>query len=292
MSKKDANIIYRRLIRSYLSSVISISLVLFVVALVGLLVINVHTVSNYFKESIPISVIFKLETEENKALSVSKELEKLSYVNEVRYISKEDGIREMENLLGKGFLDLFESEPIPISLELQLKPQYYSTDSLKIIEKELVEIEEVSEILYQESLVDILNANLERVALVLGVFVLILMFVSIVLINNTVRLNVYSKRFTIHTMRLVGATKNFITTPFLVQAFFQGVISSSISVLGLLGVVFTIRKEFNQLFLLFDMDYLVYLVLAILLLGIAMCVISTNFVVRKVISLTKDELYY
>lgn len=292
MKRKEANILYRRLLRSYLSSVISISLVLFIVALAGLVVINAKSVSDYFKENIAVSVILKIETPESQAQLLANKLAKENFVKDVRYVSKEEGVKEMEELLGEGFLDVFESEPIPISLELQLESDYFSSDSLNVIEKKILCNKSVSEVLYQENLVDILNANLEKAAIVISIFILLLLFVSFVLINNTVRLNVYSKRFTIHTMRLVGATKGFITKPFVAQAAFQGLISSLLAVVGLLFTVYTIRNEFNQLFMIFDMMHLIVLVVSIIALGILICVISTNFVVRRVVSLTSDDLYY
>lgn len=292
MKRKEANILYRRLLRSYLSSVISISLVLFIVALAGLVVINAKSVSDYFKENIAVSVILKIETSESQAQLLANKLAKENFVKDVRYVSKEEGVKEMEELLGEGFLDVFESEPIPISLELQLESDYFSSDSLNVIEKKILCNKSVSEVLYQENLVDILNANLEKAAIVISIFILLLLFVSFVLINNTVRLNVYSKRFTIHTMRLVGATKGFITKPFVAQAAFQGLISSLLAVVGLLFTVYTIRNEFNQLFMIFDMMHLIVLVVSIIALGILICVISTNFVVRRVVSLTSDDLYY
>jgi cell division transport system permease protein len=140
--------------------------------------------------------------------------------------------------------------------------------------------------------VDLLNANLEKIGLVLGIFILLLMFISFVLINNTVRLNVYSKRFTIHTMRLVGATKGFICKPFAGQAFFQGMISSSIAVLALIGVMYVVRNEFNQLFVLLDMKVLGLVLLSVILIGVLICVLSTVIVVRGMVSLTNDDLYY
>lgn len=146
--------------------------------------------------------------------------------------------------------------------------------------------------MYQQSLVELLNANLERVGLVSGIFVLLLLFVSVVLINNTVRLNVYAKRFTIHTMRLVGATKGFIARPFVGQAFFQGLISGAIADVFILGTLYLIRNEFYQLFSLFDAMLLGGVMVAVMALGIFICMISTSAGVRSLISLNRSELYY
>lgn len=291
MGKKESNILFRRLIHSYLSSVVSISLVLFLVGIAGIVAANAKGVSDFFKENIAVSAIMNVEVSEVEAGAVAKEFLKKRYVKAVDIVSKEQGVKEMKELLGEDFLNVFESNPIPVSLDIQVNAEYFSKDSLAMIQRELQMDPMVAEVVYQESLVDLLNANLEKIGLVLGVFILLLMFISFVLINNTVRLNVYSKRFTIHTMRLVGATKGFICRPFAGQAFFQGIISSSIAVLALIGVLYIVRNEFNQMFLLFDMKVLGIVLLGVIAIGILICLLSTIFVVRRLISLTNDELY-
>jgi len=291
MGKKESNILFRRLIHSYLSSVISISLVLFLVGIAGIVAANAKGVSDFFKENITLSAIMNVEVNEVEAEGVAKKFSKKRYVKSVDIISKEQGVKEMKEMLGEDFLNVFETNPIPVSLDIQVNAEYFSKDSLAMIQKDLQKEKLVAEVVYQESLVDLLNANLEKVGLVLGVFILLLMFISFVLINNTVRLNVYSKRFTIHTMRLVGATKGFICRPFAGQAFFQGVISSSIAVLALIGVMYVVRNEFYQLFELLDVRMLGLVLLCVIAIGVLICVISTVIVVRRMVSLTNDELY-
>lgn len=291
MGKKESNILFRRLIHSYLSSVISISLVLFLVGIAGIVAANAKGVSDFFKENITLSAIMNVEVNEVEAEGVAKKFSKKRYVKSVDIISKEQGVKEMKEMLGEDFLNVFETNPIPVSLDIQVNAEYFSKDSLAMIQKDLQKEKLVAEVVYQESLVDLLNANLEKVGLVLGIFILLLMFISFVLINNTVRLNVYSKRFTIHTMRLVGATKGFICRPFAGQAFFQGVISSSIAVLALIGVMYVVRNEFYQLFELLDVRMLGLVLLCVIAIGVLICVISTVIVVRRMVSLTNDELY-
>lgn len=291
MGKKESNILFRRLIHSYLSSVISISLVLFLVGIAGIVAANAKGVSDFFKENITLSAIMNVEVNEVEAEGVAKKFSKKRYVKSVDIISKEQGVKEMKEMLGEDFLNVFETNPIPVSLDIQVNAEYFSKDSLAMIQKDLQKEKLVAEVVYQESLVDLLNANLEKVGLVLGVFILLLMFISFVLINNTVRLNVFSKRFTIHTMRLVGATKGFICRPFAGQAFFQGVISSSIAVLALIGVMYVVRNEFYQLFELLDIRMLGLVLLCVIAIGVLICVISTVIVVRRMVSLTNDELY-
>ena len=292
MARNESNILYRRLLRSYFSSVISISLVLFLVGMAGVLIVNARSVSNYFKENITVSAILTPEADEADASALADRLERTGYVRDVRIISKEEGTDEMKEILGDDFMDVFEVNPIPVSLELQIAAGYISTDSLAVIEESLYAWPAVDEVVYQQSLVELLEANLERIGLVTGVFVLLLLFISVVLINNTVRLNVYAKRFTIHTMRLVGATKGFITRPFVGQAFFQGLISGAIADVFILGALYLIRNEFYQLFSLFDAMLLGAVMAATVVLGMLICMISTSAGVRSLISLNRSELYY
>ena len=292
MAGNESNILYRRLLRSYFSSVISISLVLFLVGMAGVLIVNARSVSNYFKENITVSAVLTPEADEADASAMADELETSGYVKDVRIISKEEGTEEMKEILGDDFMDVFEVNPIPVSLELQIAADYISTDSLSVIENSLRDYPAVDDVVYQQSLVELLNANLERIGLVAGVFVLLLLFISVVLINNTVRLNVYSKRFTIHTMRMVGATKGFITRPFVGQAFFQGLIAGAIADVFILGALYLIRNEFYQLFSLFDAVLLGGVMAAVLVLGMIICMVSTSAGVRSMISLSRNELYY
>ena len=292
MAKNENNILYRRLLRSYFSSVISISLVLFLVGMTGVLIVNARSVSNYFKENISVSAILSVEADEADASALADELEQTGYVKDVDIITKEQGVEEMKEILGEDFMDVFEVNPIPVSLELQISADYISTDSLAVIEEALLRCPAVEDVVYQQSLVELLNANLERIGLVAGIFVLLLLFISVVLINNTVRLNVYAKRFTIHTMRLVGATKSFIARPFVGQAFFQGLISGAVADVFILAALYLIRNEFYQLFSLFDAMLLGGVMVAVLALGIIICMISTSAGVRSLISLSRNELYY
>ena len=161
-----------------------------------------------------------------------------------------------------------------------------------MVKTELLAFPAVDEVVYQRSLVDALNANLSRISLVLGIFIVLLLFVSFVLINNTIRLNVYARRFTIHTMKLVGATRSFIRSPFMVQAVFQGIFSAMIAVLGLIGLLFFIRNEIAGLFEIFSLDLLLAVIGIVMVSGIVICLVSTCLVVNKLISLDKDDLYY
>lgn len=292
MGRNESNVLNRRLLRSYFSTIISISLVLFFIGMAGLLVLNARSVSNYFKENITVSVVLSVEASEDDASQLSEQISGYPFYKDSRIVSKEEGVEQMKQMLGEDFLDVFEVNPIPVSLELQVAADYISTDSLARVEYVLSQYPVVEDVVYQQSMVELLNSNLERVGYVIGCFTLLLMFISTVLINNTVRLNIYAKRFVIHTMRLVGATKFFISRPFLGQAFFQGLIAGLIANVYLLVTLYIIRNEFNQLFTLLEPSALGLLIALVVALGVLICVVSTGFVVRSMISLNKDELYY
>ena len=292
MGKEEKGIINRRLRSSYLSTVISISLVLLLVGIAALLLVNARSVSDYFKENMQVSVMLKQDVTEKTARAFLLELGGERYIKSTEFISVEQGEKEMAEMLGEDFLDVFESSPIPISIDVTLKADYVSADSLDMVKTEISASPLVDEVVYQRSLVEALNANLSKISFVLGIFIVLLLFVSFVLINNTIRLNVYARRFTIHTMKLVGATRSFIRSPFMVQAVFQGIFSAMIAVLGLIGLLFFIRNEIAGLFEIFSLDLLLAVIGIVMVSGIVICLVSTCLVVNKLISPDKDDLYY
>ncbi|MBQ0045012.1 MAG: permease-like cell division protein FtsX [Bacteroidales bacterium] len=291
MAEKD-NIIGKRLVNAYLSSVISISLVLFLVGVASLLLVNARSVSNYFKENMKVSVMLKQNVSESKSFDYLESLSDMRFIKSADYISREQGIREMKELLGDDFLDVFEAAPIPISIDVTLKADYVSADSLEMVKLELLESPVVDEVVYQRSLVDALNQNISRISLVMAVMIGLLLFISFVLISNTMRLSVYARRFNIHTMQLVGATPAFIRGPFLLQGLLQGIFSAMIAILMLLGGLFAIRSSFAQMFEIFRLPLLLVVMGIVLATGIVICVVSTYFVVGKLISMRRTELYY
>lgn len=291
MEGRKANIMGRRLVNAWLSSVISISLVLLLVGLSSLLLVNAGVISDSIKENMKVAVLLKQNVPENEAMTFLKLIDKERFVKSSEYISKQQGIEEMKDLLGEDFLDVFDAAPIPISIELTLKPEYVTADSLDMVKSELLKSSSVEEVNYQRNLVDALNSNLKKISLVLGVFIFLMLFISYVLIGNTVRLDVYSKRFTVHTMKMVGATRRFIRGPFMIQSVFQGLFSAMVAVLALLGLLFLVKKEFPPFFELFGLKLLLSVIGIVIVSGIVICAVSTFFVVNKLVALNKDELY-
>jgi len=291
MAAGEKKLMRRRLVGAWLSTVISISLVLLLVGVAGLLVANAKSVSDYFKENMQVSVLMKQEVSEDEAMEYVSDLDAMPFIKSTKLISREQGTSEMADLLGEDFLDVFETAPIPVSVDVTLRADYVSSDSLEVVKKEIEKSGMVDEVVYQQSLVDKLNTNLGKVSAVLGVFIVLLLFISFVLINNTVRLNVYSRRFTIHTMRLVGATRSFIRAPFLVQAVFQGLFSALLATLMLVGILFFVKSEFERLFEVFRPDLLLMVIGVVIMAGVLICTVSTALVVGRLVSLSKDELY-
>ena len=292
MSKGENKIMRRRLANAYLSSVISISLVLLLVGVASMLLVNARSVSDYFKENMQVSVLMKDSVPEEKAISFSESLLEERYIKTATFISKEQGQMELAELLGEDFVDIFETSPIPASVEITLDADYVSSDSLEVVKAEIYRSPLVAEVNYLGSLVDALNANLSKISLILAFFIGLMLFISYVLINNTVRLNVYARRFTIHTMQLVGATRSFIRTPFLIQSAFQGIFSAFIAIMALIAILFFLRNGFEQLFEIFRLDLLLLVMGIVVASGLVICVTSTYFVVNKLVSLKKAELYY
>jgi cell division transport system permease protein len=288
----EGKIIRRRIANAYFSSVISISLVLLLVGVASMLLVNTESVSDYFKEHMQVSVLMKPEVTEDAAYEYKSTLDSLPFIKATQFVSREQGEKEMADMLGEDFLRVFETSPIPVSFYLTLKADYVVSDSLAVVEKVVGQSPLVEEVVYQQSLVEKLNANLRKISLVLGIGIALLLFISFVLINNVMRLTVYERRFTVHTMRLVGATKSFIRGPFLLRSAIMGLFSAFLAIIMLLGILFYVRNQFPQLFDIFRLDLLLLVIGIVVVSGLVICVVSTYFVVGKLVSLSNDELYY
>ena len=289
---KKTSIIIKRLRASYLSSLLSIALVLILVGTISIIAANAKNVADYFKENMVISVILKQSVTETQAQNLSKEMQDLDFVKSAAFVSKEQGENEMKALLGEDFLNVFESSPIPFSIDLHLDGDMVSKDSLNFVKAKILENSKVEEVTYQESLVEMMNANMTQIGLILAVVVALLMFVSFVLISNTVRLNVFSKRFTIHTMRLVGAKKIFICKPFVIRAMILGAVSGVVASVVIAVTLMYSGNNIEFLKSIFNMQLNYMILLGVIILGVIICGISAAFVTNKLVDMSKDELYF
>ncbi len=281
----------RRLVTAWISTVISLSLVLLLVGVGTLLVINAREVGDYFKENLQVNVLLKEQVTEEEALRYESKIAAIPGVRATHYISREQGKEEMTRLLGKDFLTVFEQAPIPISIDVNLEAPYVQADSLQILKARLSESALVDEVVYQTSLVDALNENLRKISLALTIMVAVLLFISFVLIGNTVRLDLFNRRFSIHTMHLVGATRAYIRRPFVGRAALQGLFAALIAILLLVGGLFVLRDEFAQLFKIFTLDSLLYTMAVMMLVGLTVSTFSTFLVVNRLVGYNRDQLY-
>ena len=281
----------RRIIGAWVSTVISISLVLLLVGVASILLLNARSVSDYFKENMQVSVLMKQDVTEEQALAYQSTLASVPGVRSTTFISREQGVEEMARMLGSDFLDVFSSAPVPVSIDVNLEADYVSLDSLETVRTLLSASPLVDEVVYQTSLVEALNANLQKIGLVLGVLIALLLFISFVLIGNMVRLNVFARRFTIHTMQLVGATRGFIRAPFIGQSAVQGLFAALIAIGLLIGGLFILRREFVQLFEIFQLRTLLLTMGIVVVSGVLICVVSTWIVVGRLVRFDRDQLY-
>ena len=291
MGKRENKLARRRLVRAYVSSVISISLVLLLIGAASLLAFNARAVSDYFKENVQISVLMKSGVDEDGARGYISGVQALPYVRSTRLVSREEGTAELKQMLGEDFLSVFESSPVPVGVEVTLLPEYVSSDSLAFVIAALSDSPLVDEVGCQQSLVDALNSNLARISMILGVFVLLFLIISFALISNTVRLSVFSQRFTIHTMKLVGATRGFIRRPFLRRSVVQGLVSALIALAYLACGLVLLRRSFASLFEIFKPEALYFTAAVVVVCGVLICLVSTFFIVGRMISMEVDDLY-
>ena len=291
MVLNDNKILRKRYVRAFLSSVASIALVLFLVGIAATLLVSQKSITGYLKENMQVSVMMKPQVVESAALKCKKTIDGMAFTKSSSYISKEQGAKEMASLLGEDFLDVFETSPIPISVNLTLKADYVTADSLEVVKSRLGALKEVSEVVCQQSLVEALNSNLNKISIFLAALISLLLFISFVLINNTVRLSVHSRRFTIHTMKMVGATKAFIRRPFVLESIFQGLFASFLAVIFILCSLVFLKGQFSQLFSVFTIGMLLTVILIVVGAGLLICTLSTVVTVNKLVGLDKAELY-
>ena len=292
MARPEKKLMRKRIVNAYLSSVISISLVLLLTGVAALLAVNARGVSRYLKENMHVSVLLKDEATEAQAQAWAASLAERPYVHSARVITREEGAEELKGMLGEDFLDVFETSPVPLSVDVTLQAAYVQPDSLALVTRGLSESPLVDEIETQQTVVEALTSNLARISLVLGVFILLLLFISFVLINNTVRVSVFARRFTIHTMKQVGATRAFIRAPFVRAAVLQGFASSVLAVGMLWALLEGVRRSFPELVAIVDLRQLLLVCGIVVAAGVLLCVVSTALVVNRLVAASKDDLYY
>ena len=276
-----------------LTSTISISLVLFILGIVVLMGILATRLSMYVKETMGFSIVLKENVKESQVKKLQKKLDIAPYVRATQYISKEDALKELEVELGENPKDLLGFNPLQASIEVKLRSDYAHPDSLVWIEKGLRKgTVAIDDIVYQKDLIQLVNDNIRRISFMLLGLAVVLMLISFALISNTIRLGAYSKRFIIHTMKLVGATPAFIRKPFIISNIINGIIGAFIAMALLSGCVYYLLTEFDNLYTLIDISSLFWVFVIVLLLGVVLTAISAWFAVNRYIRMDRDNLYY
>ena len=282
----------RRLISSYFSVVISIALVLFLLGLLGMLVLNAKTISNNFKERVVMTIYLNDTAKEVEINQLEKSLTLASYIKETKYISKEDAADFMKGEYGEDFLDDIGHNPLQNSIEVNLKADFVTEQRLDSISQATLTKKFVDDVRYDKDLVSMMNSNVKRISLWVLIISALFTLIAVLLINSSIRLSVYSKRFTIKTMQMVGATKQFIRRPFILKSIKLGIIGAIIALIGMAVVLYYIDKTFADLELLSNPLLITGLFLGVFVLGIVITWISTYIATQRFLNLKTDQLYY
>lgn len=282
----------RRLQSSSITTIVSLSLVLFMLGLVGLIILNTKKIADHFKETIGFQLIINDGSKDIDLDKLKKMLNTAIYVKGIQYISKEEAAKSLEEDLGEDFISFIGYNPLKASIDVRLKADYATPDSLIWIEQRLMANKIVKEVLYPKALLSSMNRNMNKAAFVILAFSGILLLIALALINNTIRLSIYSKRFIIKTMQLVGATQRFIRLPFILKGIRQGIYGAIIAIIMLMGILYFAQKQMPELVAVQDVQMLASLFGMVVLLGILVGAISTGLAVRKYLRLSADELYY
>lgn len=276
---------------TYAYSIIGVALVLFLLGSLGWLVINAGELSKSFKENIEISVILNDNTRDEMAVKLKEIIDKQSFTKSSQYITKEKAAEQFKKDFGEDFLQVLDYNPLYTSVNFHLHSDYMNTDSLLKIEKFLMQSNVVREVFYQKNLVDIMNSNVRRIGIVILAISLFLIFSVIILIDNTIRLAMFSNRFLIKTMQMVGATRWFIAKPFNIRSVINGIISAVIAIAGILVLKFFAESWLPELKSLANTKWLVILCMSILAMGIIISLLSTHRAVIKYLRTQLDDLY-
>ena len=275
----------------YISTVISIALVLLMIGLLGLIMVHAKNLSNYVKENIVLNIIVSDGAKEVDVLALQKQLDTHPYVLKSQYVSKELAARNLQKDLGEEFVEFLGYNPLLSSIDIYMKAEHANNASIQTFSNQLTKNPLVKEVIYQKSLVDMVNQNIKVIGLVILVFACVLLIISIALINNTIRLAIYSQRFLIKSMQLVGATKNFIRKPFLGYGVLHGLLGALIAIILLLACLYVAQKQIPELVILRNWGEFIIVFIGVLAIGIMISFFSTYFAVSKYLRLKIYDLY-
>jgi cell division transport system permease protein len=288
MEEKKSKISY---FSANITPIISVSLVLLLLGIVAMLGIAANSLTDYVKENIGFDVVMKNDASQQEIDALKQMWTKAPYVASVKYISKEDALQSWEKETGENLMEVIGVNPLSSEFEVRVKPQYVSVDSLNRIEYALSQNKSIDSVKMHKDVVEKINSNVNSVVLVLGAVLVLLVIISFVLINNTVRLAVYSRRFIIYTMKLVGATPGFIRRPFVLTNVVNGLIASLVAMAMLCGLMYYVVEVNYDYANLIEMKHIVMVCVGLMVVGVMMCALAALLAANRFISLNYDELY-
>ncbi len=282
----------KRIFASWITSLVSITLVLVMIGLLGLVLINARKLSDFVRERMSCTLVLDDELQEAEILRLQKILNTYEYVKSTRYIDKEEAGRELFEKLGEDFTEFLGYNPLFASIEVKLKAGYTNPDSLEILKEKFMSYPQIKDVYYQKNLIQVINRNARKIGFLILIISVLLTIIFIVLINNTIRISVYSQRFTINTMQMVGASNSFIRKPFLLRSLWLGIYGSFLANLIIFVVIFLYRKELQEIISLNDIYTIVFIFLLIFLMGLLFSILSSYFAVNKFLRMKFDEMFY
>nr|WP_321354481.1 permease-like cell division protein FtsX [uncultured Draconibacterium sp.] len=291
MSKKPKKF-KKRFFNSWITSLTSITLVLILLGMLSFILINSKKLSDYVREKIGFTLVLADDLRETEIIRLQKILSAGDFVKSVNYIDKESAANELTKELGEDFQGFLGYNPLFASLDIKLNATYTHTDSLQVLEQQFLEYPQVTEVYYQKNLVTLINENVRKISLALLIISGLLTFIFFGLINNTIRLLIYSQRFTINTMQMVGASKGFIRKPFLIKSLFLGALGGILANTILIGSIYIYKQELYGLINFADLQTIVLIIGIVFLLGFTISFLSTWLALGKFLRMKFDELFY
>ncbi len=281
----------RRVITSYFSVVLSVFLVLFLLGLLGLFVINSQRLSDNFKEDIVMTVFFKSDANDTVFKAFDAEMKNATFAKDYKFVSKEAAAKEHEKVFGENFMQFLGVNPLQNSYDIHLKAEYVTNPGFSEVENKLRQNPMVADIVYDKQLITLVNDNVRRISMWILIISGLFAFISVLLINSSMRLSIYANRFIIKTMQMVGATKSFIRKPFIKQSIILGFIGSVLAILALIGLLFYINVNYPTVAIFKDIELTIGVLFTVLLLGVLITWISTYFATQRFLNLRTDDLY-
>ncbi|HET6558345.1 MAG TPA: permease-like cell division protein FtsX [Prolixibacteraceae bacterium] len=282
----------KRIFKSYLTSTVSIAMILFLIGVLGIVLLNAERLARYVRENIGFTLVLNDEVEEAQIARLQETLKATEFVKSVEYIDKETAAARLKAELGEDFTEFLGYNPLLASIDVKLQADYANPEKLEVLEKQFMEYPEVKEVMFQRDMVDIINENVKKIGLVLVFFAGLLLFIFSALINNTIRISIYSQRFIINTMLLVGATDSFIRAPFVRRSLLYGVIGALAANVLLFILMFVYAQELKGMVDLQDYKIFGIVFAGVMLLGMLISWTSTYLAVNKFLRLKFDELFY